>query len=42
MSNVRNGNKWYFVIGGLVTLVIAAAIVLSAIPAAAARPSQTG
>ena len=38
----RQNGKWYFVIGGLATLAIVAAVVLSAIPAAAARPSQAG
>ena len=41
MSNVKNG-KWTIVIGGLATLAIVAAIMLSAIPTAAARPSQAG
>ena len=38
MSNVKNG-KWYFVIGGLVTLAIVVAVVISAIPTASAGPS---
>ena len=38
MSNVKS-SKWYFVAGGLTILAIVAGVVLSAIPAASARPS---
>ncbi|HLF25473.1 MAG TPA: SIMPL domain-containing protein [Anaerolineae bacterium] len=39
MSNVQNG-KWYFVVGGLTVIAIIAAIIVSAIPTAAARPTS--
>lgn len=41
MSSVKN-SKWYFVVGGLTVLAIVAGVILSALPAASARPSQAG
>ncbi len=39
MSGLKN-SKWYFVVGGLTVLAIVTAVIVSAIPAAFARPSQ--
>lgn len=39
MSSMKS-SKWYFLVGGFVTLVIVVAVVVSAIPTAAARPAE--